>query len=81
MTEELTSIMQASFLGLFVGVCYGGVTKAKEAYHNFMDANQATAFRSHLEAKKQLQDRVTMGFAKGAFRWGWRTSIFTTCYV
>lgn len=81
MTTELNSIMQAGFLGLFFGVCYGGVTKARDAYNLFMDSNQATAFRSHLDAKKKLQDQVTIGFAKGAFRWGWRISVFTTCYV
>lgn len=81
MTSELNSVMQAGFLGLFVGVCYGGVTRARDGYNRFMDSNQATAFRSHLDAKKQLQDQVTIGFAKGAFRWGWRISLFTSCYV
>lgn len=81
MTQELNSIYQAGFLGLFFGVCYGGVVHSRDAYTKFMDSNQATAFKSHLDAKKKLQDKVTTGFAKGAFRWGWRVSLFTTSYV
>lgn len=34
-----------------------------------------------MDAKKKLQHKVTMGFAKGAFRWGWRLSAFTLIYI
>ena len=48
---------------------------------DFMERNQATAFASHLDAKRKLQDQVTMGFAKNAFRFGWRLALFTFSYT
>ncbi|XP_044742382.1 RPII140-upstream gene protein [Chrysoperla carnea] len=80
-SPELNSTMQAGFMGLFIGACYGGFIRSRVAYLDFMERNQATAFKSHLDAKKQLQDAVTMSFAKGAFQWGWRLGLFTFTYV
>ncbi|XP_037924625.1 RPII140-upstream gene protein-like [Hermetia illucens] len=31
--------------------------------------------------KRKLQDTVTVNFAKGGFRWGWRVALFTSSYV
>ncbi|KAJ9593273.1 hypothetical protein L9F63_015148 [Diploptera punctata] len=81
LSPELNAVMQASYMGLFVGAIYGGVSNSRIAYMNFMERNEATAFQSHFEAKKKLQDQVTVGFAKGAFRWGWRLGLFTGSYV
>ncbi|KFB42184.1 AGAP001426-PA-like protein [Anopheles sinensis] len=80
-SSELNSIYQAGFLGFLFGACYGGFVNSRVAYMNFMERNQATAFQSSFEAKKKLQDQVTVNFAKGAFRWGWRLALFTTSYV
>uniref|UniRef100_A0A182J2D5 Complex I assembly factor TIMMDC1, mitochondrial n=1 Tax=Anopheles atroparvus TaxID=41427 RepID=A0A182J2D5_ANOAO len=80
-SSELNSIYQAGFLGFLFGACYGGFVNSRVAYMNFMERNQATAFQSSFEAKKKLQDQVTLNFAKGAFRWGWRLALFTTSYV
>lgn len=55
--------------------------KARIEYQNFIDNNQATKFSSTFEAKKKLQDRVTLGFAKGAFQWGWRLGLFTGSFM
>ncbi|CAG2054370.1 unnamed protein product, partial [Timema podura] len=59
----------------------GGFYRTKNTYLNFIERNQATVFRDHLEAKKKLQDQVTINFAKGAFYWGWRIGLFTSTYV
>uniref|UniRef100_A0A1B0GMI0 Complex I assembly factor TIMMDC1, mitochondrial n=1 Tax=Phlebotomus papatasi TaxID=29031 RepID=A0A1B0GMI0_PHLPP len=80
-SSELTSIQQAGFMGIFVGACYGGFLHSRKAYLDFMERNLATSFSSHLDAKKKLQHAVTMSFAKGAFRWGWRLGLFTSTYV
>lgn len=77
----MNSISQAGFLGLFAGAFYGGVNHSKDAFTNFMHKNQATAFENHFEAKKQLRDKVTLGFANGAWKWGWRLCLFTTSYT
>lgn len=80
-SNEVNSIYQAGFLGFLVGACYGGFINSRVAYVNFMERNQATAFKSSFEAKRKLQDQVTVTFAKGAFKWGWRLALFTTSYI
>lgn len=80
-SSELNSIYQASFVSFLGGAVYGGFLKSRQAYVDFMENNQATAFKSHFEAKKKLQDQVTINFAKGAFKWGWRLSLFSASYV
>ncbi|XP_050331013.1 RPII140-upstream gene protein [Bactrocera neohumeralis] len=79
-SSELNSIYQAGFVGFLFGAIYGGVIQSRAAYLNFMESNQATAFKSHLDAKRKLQDEVTMSFARGGFKWGWRVGLFTTSY-
>lgn len=51
MSNEINSIYQAGFLGFLVGACYGGFISSRVAYMNFMERNQATAFKSSFEAK------------------------------
>lgn len=80
-SSEVNAIYQAGFLGFLVGACYGGFVSSRVAYVNFMERNQATAFKSSFEAKRKLQDQVTVTFAKGAFKWGWRLALFTTSYI
>lgn len=66
---------------LLPGVVYGGFLGSRKSYFEFMDRNQASSFESHLDAKRKLQDKVTIGFAKNAFRFGWRLGLFTTSYT
>ncbi|XP_036324607.1 RPII140-upstream gene protein [Rhagoletis pomonella] len=79
-SSELNSVYQSGFVGFLFGAVYGGVINSRTAYMDFMENNQATAFKSHLDAKRKLQDQVTMSFAKGGFKWGWRIGLFTTSY-
>ncbi|XP_037026165.1 RPII140-upstream gene protein [Bradysia coprophila] len=80
-SPEINSVYQTAFVSFLTGAVYGGFIQSRGAYMEFMENNQATAFKSHLDAKKKLQDQVTVNFAKGAVRWGWRLSMFTTTYV
>lgn len=80
-SPELNSIRSAALFGGFVGVMYGGFVDSRISYMNFMERNQATAFENHYEAKKTLQNNVTTGFARGAWKWGWRLCLFTTTYT
>ncbi|CAG4937174.1 unnamed protein product [Colias eurytheme] len=77
---ELHSIVQASLSGIFFGACYGGFMKSRDAYFYFIENNQAAVFNSTFQAKRKLQDYVTIAFAKGALRWGWRLGIFIAMY-
>jgi len=81
MSPELSQVVQGVMLGAFTGTLIGGTNHSRENYISFMKQNQATAFQSHFEAKKQLQNKVTMGFARGAWMWGWRLSLFTGSYM
>ncbi|XP_063379566.1 RPII140-upstream gene protein [Cydia fagiglandana] len=76
-SPELRTVIQSGLCGCFVGACMGGFVKSRDAYLYFIENNQATIFKSTMEAKKKLQDHVTLAFARGAYHWGWRLGIFT----
>ncbi|XP_037949753.1 RPII140-upstream gene protein [Teleopsis dalmanni] len=80
-SPELNSIYQGGFVGFLIGAVYGGVIQSREGYMRFMENNEATAFESHLDAKRKLQDQFTINFAKGGLKWGWRLGLFTTSYL
>lgn len=80
-TPEFSYISQAGFMGLFSGFVYGGFLGSRKNYLDFMERNQASSFISHMEAKKKLQDSVTMGFAKYGFRFSWRLGYFSATYT
>ncbi|KAG6460966.1 RPII140-upstream gene protein [Manduca sexta] len=74
---EVHSVLQSTLCGAFFGACFGGFLKSRDAYIYFIENNQATIFQSTMQAKKKLQDYVTIAFAKGAYQWGWKLGIFT----
>ncbi|CAH2253593.1 RPII140-upstream gene protein [Pararge aegeria] len=74
---ELHNVVQASLTGMFIGAVLGGFVKSREAYLYFIENNQATIYTSTVQARKKLQDYVTVAFAKGAYHWGWRLGAFT----
>lgn len=53
-SPELNSIYQAAFVSFLGGAVYGGFLKSRQAYVDFMENNQASAFKSHFEAKVLL---------------------------
>ncbi|XP_028179026.1 RPII140-upstream gene protein [Ostrinia nubilalis] len=76
-SPEMNQVAQAAMFGTFIGGCMGGFVKSRNAYLYFIETNQATIFTSTMQAKKKLQDYVTVAFAKGACQWGWRLGIFS----
>ncbi|XP_042864880.1 RPII140-upstream gene protein-like [Penaeus japonicus] len=76
MSPELSMVTQGALMGAFTGTIIGGTIHSRDNYLKFIEKNQATAFQNQFEAKKQLQDKVTMGFARGAWMWGWRLGLF-----
>lgn len=60
---------------------YLGILGSRKSYADFMERNQATAFESNFDAQRKLQDQVTIGFGKNAFRFGWRLALFTGTYT
>lgn len=41
-------------MGFVLGAVYGGIIQSRKAYMDFMENNQATAFKSHLDAKVSI---------------------------
>jgi hypothetical protein len=68
-------------MGLFVGIVYGGFLGSKKSYMDFMERNQATAFESHIAAKKKLQESVSLSFARTGWKLGWRMGVFALMYM
>ncbi|KAL1115688.1 hypothetical protein AAG570_005978, partial [Ranatra chinensis] len=80
-SPQLNTILQTTFATVFFGGCYGGFIQSREAYLRFFERNQATRFTDQFEAKKKLQDTVTINFAKGAVKWSWRLALFGGFYI
>ncbi|XP_068222763.1 RPII140-upstream gene protein [Palaemon carinicauda] len=76
-SPELQMVIQGVTMGLFFGTMIGGSIYSRESYLRFIETNQATTFYGHVDAKKRLQDKVFVGFFRGAWKWGWRLSLFT----
>ncbi|XP_045607351.1 RPII140-upstream gene protein [Procambarus clarkii] len=81
LSPELSMVVQGCMLGVFTGSIIGGTIHSKESFVTFIERNQGTAFRSNFEAQKELQNKVTLGFGRGAWMWGWRIGLFTGSFV
>lgn len=68
-------------VGSLIGGLYGGLYRSRMENHSYRYRNEATLYYSELAAKRELQDKMTLAFGKGAFFWGLRLSIFATTFV
>nr|BAN20975.1 conserved hypothetical protein [Riptortus pedestris] len=80
-SPEFSQIYQTTVLSGFIGACYGGFLHSRDAYLSFIERNEAAKYTDHFEAKKKLQDHVTINFFKGALRWSWRIALFGGLYT
>ncbi|XP_071549883.1 uncharacterized protein 140up isoform X2 [Panulirus ornatus] len=81
LNPEMTTIAQCAMLGVLTGSLIGGTLQSKESYLKFIERNQGTAFQNAFDAKRQLQTKVTLGFARGAWMWGWRLGLFCGSFM
>ncbi|XP_015116154.1 RPII140-upstream gene protein [Diachasma alloeum] len=81
LSQEMAAAVHMSGASVLLGAVYGAILHGREAWFAFMENNQATQFHHHMEAKKMLQDRVTMAICKGGFKWGFRIGGFTTVFI
>lgn len=79
-SDQLNSINMYGFAGMIVGGVMGGLKYAQMANITFRERNEITVFDSQLAGKRKLQDATTLGFAKGAYRIGWRMGVFCWCF-
>ncbi|KAK3874444.1 hypothetical protein Pcinc_020608 [Petrolisthes cinctipes] len=81
MSPELSMVMNGVMTGAFTGSVIGGTVFSKSSFIKFIDENQGSTFQNTFEAKKQLQTQVTLGFARGAWIWGWRLGVFCGSFL
>ncbi|KAG7174544.1 RPII140-upstream gene protein-like [Homarus americanus] len=81
MSPEMGMVVNGAMLGAFTGTLIGGTLHSKESFIKFIERNQGTAFQSTFEAQKQLQTKVTLGFARGAWILGWRLGVFCGSFM
>lgn len=75
-SPEAAFINLFAFSGAFTGAFYGGLLKSRMENMNFRESNEATLYDSQKAAHRALLDKTTLGFAKGAVRYGIRYAIF-----
>ncbi|CAL8103077.1 unnamed protein product [Orchesella dallaii] len=80
-SPEVQRVIHGTMLGVFFGAFFGGLGRGRISYANFFRSNAHEAFSTSLEAKRKLQDTVTLGMGAGAFRIGWRVGLFTGMYM
>lgn len=78
---NLDFTFQGVMMGFFVGSAVGGFQAAKQATDQFIQRNEAAKFYTDLDAKRRLNDHVFYSAYRSAFKWGWRTSLFTGVYL
>lgn len=65
-----------AFSGAFVGAIYGGLLRSRMENMTFRESNEATLYYSQKAAQRMLMDKTTLGFGRGALRYGVRYAIF-----
>ncbi|XP_046674943.1 RPII140-upstream gene protein [Homalodisca vitripennis] len=76
-SKEMTATIQSTCMACFLGLLYGGINSSRAAFIDFMERNQDTIFENHIDAKRRLQNHVSIHFAKGGFHWACKLSFFT----
>ncbi|KAK8378981.1 hypothetical protein O3P69_009607 [Scylla paramamosain] len=81
LSPELSMVIQSGLTGVFMGTVIGGTMHSRESYLSFIERNQGTTFQNIREAQKQLQNKVTVGFGRGAWMLGWRLGLFCGAFM
>lgn len=81
LSKELAFINVAGFAGMIIGAIYGGLAQSRISHFNYRESNEATLYYSNMAAHRSLHDEMTIGFGKGAFRWGRRIGIFCLSFA
>ncbi|XP_077284990.1 RPII140-upstream gene protein [Arctopsyche grandis] len=80
-SSELQYIVRSATYAAFFGGAYGGFIESRSAYIKFMEKNNATIYDNMYQAKKKIHDTVALSFGRGAWKWGWRMTLFTSTYT
>lgn len=78
-TKELQSIINLTLSGGIIGTIIGGMSGTKNTVDNFIANNEATRFASQFDAKRHLQQAVTVNFIKKGAKFGGKLALF--CFM
>lgn len=78
---ELSLVQTGMVIGGVSGGIAGGWNYAKIAKMNFIRQNESNYYTHTKEAARDLHDKVTMQFFRGAAKLGWRMAIFSGLFV
>lgn len=79
-SKELQSFINFTSTTTLIGIVVGGILYTQGAVDKFIDNNEATRYYSQIDGKRALQTHVTLQFAKGAYMFGWRLTVFCGIY-
>lgn len=79
LTKELQSIINVTLSGTVFGVILGGTRSTKHTVNNFISSNEATRFGNHIDAKRHLQQIVSVNFIKQGGKLGGKLGLF--CFL
>lgn len=68
-------------LSVLCGVIVGAYLHGQKSWLDFMENNQATQFANHLDARRKLQDTVTMNMGRGALKYGIKIGGFASLFM
>lgn len=60
--------------GFILGGIFGAFIFSRNEYVHYIATHEASKYDSHLKAKEQLTNRLSLGLARGAFGWGFRVA-------
>ncbi|XP_012221112.1 RPII140-upstream gene protein [Linepithema humile] len=85
-TKELQSIINVTLSGVVLGAFLGGTNATKNTVDNFITNNEATRFLNQFDAKRHLQQAVSVNFIRKGAKFGGKLGLFccmfstlTTC--
>ncbi|XP_063988311.1 RPII140-upstream gene protein [Diachasmimorpha longicaudata] len=78
--EMATAVHMSAAATLIGGIC-GAISQGRDAFQHFVENNQATQFRNQFDAKRTLQDTMTVAIGKGGVKWAFRIGGFTTVFI
>jgi len=79
LAKELQSTVNVTLSGFAIGLAVGGITAMRNTVETFISNNEATRFPSHFDAKRSLQNAVTVSFLKSGLKLGTKVGIF--CFI
>lgn len=78
---SIAGIVTTSLGSLLGGGIIGAIKSSRETFISFIENNEATQFRSHLDAKRTLSDKMFLSFGRGFLSLGPRVCLFCTTFT